>query len=145
MRQPISYKAQANGRQHIVYAMLEQINEELLQEIDEAHGALLRVSILRKDARDLPRFTGDCQGQCQEQAGFLGIQVIGDQEAVLGETGAFESPTTASPRGLDYHSTVAHGLCERFQNARPAESGSKASRHNPLRASLDEGTHRCAI
>src|SRR5438132_9333115 len=98
MRQPISYKAQANGRQHIVYAMRDQIVEESLQEVDESHGVLLRVSILRKDARDFPRFAGDCQSQCQEQTGFLGVQVIGDQEAVLGETGASEGPTAAGPR-----------------------------------------------
>ena len=111
-----------------------------------ASTAVIRpVSILRKDARDLPRFTGDCQGQCQEQAGFLGVQVIGDQEAMLGETGAFESPTTAGPRGLDDHDAVAHCLCERFQIARPAESRGKAGRHDPLRASLNEGANRCAI
>ena len=103
------------------------------------------ISILRKDARDLPGFMSDCQGQGQEQAGFLGVQVVGDQEAMLGKTGAFESPTTTGPRGLDYHDTTAHRFCERFQIARPTESGRKAGRHNPLRASLDEGTHCRAI
>src|SRR5712692_3913831 len=91
----------------------------------QVHGihSTTGTSVLSKDARDLPALTGDRQGKRQEKASFLRGQVVSDQKATLRQAGALEGPATARPRRLDHHDTAADRLLERFEVARPTESG----------------------
>src|SRR5712692_9286330 len=79
-----------------------------------AHDCL-PYSVLRKDPRDLRALTGDRQGKGEQQAGFLRVQVVGDEKATLRDPGALESSATAGPRRLHHYDAATDCLLERLK------------------------------